>query len=79
MISYKQFLKENEEVETPEDDEIHYPGGVYVSVKMREESTIALKAYMDKYLPGLQHNEDQHCTLIYSKQEHKEIIEPNEH
>jgi len=80
MITYKQFILENEEVE-PEDETIHYPGGVYSSVKMREESIIAIKKYMENYLPGHSGPEDDnfHCTLIYSKKERKELIEPNEY
>jgi len=33
MLTYKQFIAENEATEE-EDDTIYYPGGVYVSVKM---------------------------------------------
>ncbi len=83
MITFKQFLSENEEVEVevPEEEEIFYPGGVYISVNMEEESLIAISNYMDKYLPN--HDtinlENMHCTLIYSKKPYKEEIIPKEY
>ncbi len=64
--------------EVPGEESI-YPSGVYISLDMVEESFIALKKYMDKYIPNLEHNEEQHCTLIYSKKEHKEEIIPKEY
>jgi len=79
MKTFKQFVSENEaiEVETEEDeDKIHYPDGVYISVKMKEESIIAMEEYCSKYLPGLKINEEWHSTLIYSQKEQKEEIIP---
>jgi len=75
MMSYSNFLFED----NTENEEINYPDGVYISVKMRDESLIALKNYADKYLNGYDFNLDQHCTLIYSKKEQKELIESKEY
>lgn len=84
MKTFKEFVAENEdteskEVEPTEEEEVMYPKGVYMCVDMVEESTIALKSYMEKYIPDLEHNEEQHCTLVYSKKEQKEEIETKEY
>ncbi len=44
-----------------------FPGGVYISVKMTSTSYQKLLQYKNAYLPEIKFNEDQHCTLIYSK------------
>jgi hypothetical protein len=76
MKTFKEYIRENEEANAEEEDKIHYPGGVYISVKMQEESIIAMEEYCSKYLPGLEINKEWHSTLIYSKKVHKEEIIP---
>lgn len=74
MKTFKQYIKENEEYE----ETIKYPDGVYIGVKMTEESAIALSKYMSKYLSGYNKvkPEDMHSTLIYSQKPHVDEIEP---
>jgi len=81
MKTFKEYIStiresdQNDE-NTKDDEKINYPGGVYISVKMTEESQIALNEYTSKYLKDAELNEELHCTLIYSKKEQKEEIEP---
>jgi len=67
---------ETGEVEKPE---IFYPGGVYISVKLSEETEALVKEYQEKYLKGVDINEELHLTLIYSKQPEVNEIEPAEY
>ena len=46
--------------------EKNYPDGVYISVKVAQESIKKIYAYMDKNLPDFEKQEDMHVTLIYS-------------
>ena len=79
MIKFKQYISEN--FKDLESDEVLYPGGVYISVKMQLESTIAVSNYMKKYLPNCNvlKPEDMHCTLIYSKKEQKGPVQTKEY
>ena len=74
MKTFKEFILEQEETE--ESDEIHFPGGVYISVKLAPETEAAVKEYQEKYLKGQKINESLHCTLIYSKKPQVDNIEP---
>ena len=78
MISFKKYILENEE---PQEDEaeIFYPGGVYISVNIAEESKIALEKYMELYISNPVDLESLHSTLIYSKKEQKEEIVPEDY
>lgn len=44
-----------------------YPEGIFIDVKMREDSYQKVKSWMSEHIPDVQHNHDQHCTIIYSK------------
>ena len=44
-----------------------FPEGIYIDVKMREDSYRKVKVWMEDNIPDLQQNHDQHCTIIYSK------------
>jgi len=84
MKTFKQYINENEEIDNQELDnsdipEIFYPEGVYISVKLSEETETLVKEYQEKYLKGQDINEELHCTLIYSKKPHVEEIEPGEY
>ena len=87
MRSFKEYLVEKEDEkkeiekkeEETEEEETFYKDGVYISVKMTEESSTKILEYLEKYLPDVEHNEEQHCTLIYSKKEQKEEILPEEY
>ena len=75
MKTFKQFIIENESEET-EIEEVQYPGGVYISVKLSEETEKAVKDYQEKYLKQHKINEELHCTLIYSQKPYVDEIEP---
>jgi len=47
-----------------------YAGGVYIDLKMREDSIQRVKQWMNENIPTLERNLDLHCTMIYSKKEH---------
>jgi hypothetical protein len=44
MLSFSQYLLGEEE----EEEIVQYPDGVYISVRMREESVLALRNYANK-------------------------------
>lgn len=73
MISFKQFLNEEEQ---EKDMEVHYPGGVYIATNLSEETATAVKEYQEKYLKQYEVNEELHCTLIYSQKPHVDELEP---
>jgi 2'-5' RNA ligase len=84
MKTFTQFLKEELYIEdniekTTGEEEIHYPSGVYIATKLSEITETYIKEYCNKYLKNEEINEDLHCTLIYSKKEHKEKIEPEDY
>jgi hypothetical protein len=79
MKTIKEFIQEREEVQKEEEIEITYPGGVYISVKLSEETELAVQEYQAKYLKGQKINEKLHCTLIYSKRPQVEEIQPGEY
>lgn len=74
MKTFKDYVNEKEQ-------DVLYPGGVYISVQMAEESVIHIKEYMAKYLPGKDGPEEDyfHSTLIYSKQQEDRIVEVKEY
>jgi hypothetical protein len=76
MKTFKEYISEEE---NKDEQEIHYPGGVYISVKLSEETEELVKEYQNKYLKGQDINEELHCTLIYSKKPHVDEIEPAEY
>lgn len=78
MKTFKQYIAESEE-EMEAEEEIHYPTGVYIALEMVEESMIAVKEYMEEYLPDIEFNDEQHCTLIYSKKPYVDEIIPGEY
>jgi hypothetical protein len=78
MKTFKEFVLENEEQEKME-NEIHFPGGVYISVKLSEDTQKAVREYQEKYLKGHKINEELHCTLIYSKKPYVDDIEPKDY
>ena len=53
-----------------------YPEGIYIDVKMREDSYRKVKAWMEDNIPDLKQNHKQHCTLIYSKGDYDLDITP---
>jgi hypothetical protein len=77
MKTFKEYILENEEQE--ENNGIFYPGGVYISVKLSEETEKAVNEYQEKYLKGQKINEELHCTLIYSKKPYVDEIEAMEY
>ena len=79
MVTFRQYITENN-IETGEEhEEVHFPDGVYISVKLSEETELAVKEYQEKYLKGQKINTDLHCSLIYSKKPQVEEIEPAEY
>jgi len=77
MKTFKEYILEIEEQE----NEITFPGGVYISVKLSEETTNLVFEYQEKYLKGrdIVDIDSLHCTLIYSKKPHVDNIEPEEY
>jgi hypothetical protein len=78
MKTFKEYIAEQN---SKEEDEmkIHYPHGVYISVKLDEKTELAVREYQEKYLKGQKINDELHCTLIYSKKPQVEEIEPAEY
>ena len=74
MISFKEFMNEDEESE--ENLEVHYEGGVYIACNLAEESRIVFEEYQKQFLKTATVNEELHCTLIYSQKPHVDEIEP---
>jgi len=91
MKTFKNFTKEDfkePEVKmfhkegTSEEDEVTvYEKGVYISVKMAEESKMQVQKYLDEYLPDADviDIEELHCTLIYSKKKYEGEIDNKEY
>ena len=88
LRTFSEFISEGFEVSnkpdgTGENDkpEIFYPEGVYISVKLSEETEALVKEYQEKYLKGqdIVDINSLHCTLIYSKQPEVNEIEPAEY
>lgn len=90
MKKYSDFLSEELGIKVPDSitdtntdkvqEESLYPKGVYVSVKMAEESIIALEKYMKEYIPELIEDlSTQHCTIIYSKNEQKTEVKTKDY
>lgn len=53
-----------------------YPDGIYIDVKMREDSYKKVRGWMEDNIPDLQQNHDQHCTIIYSKGDYDVSMAP---
>jgi len=70
MKTFSEFINEED------DTKIYYPDGIYISVKLTEETEIAIKEYQAKYLKDKEINEELHCTLIYSNKPHVDEIIP---
>ena len=87
MKTFFQFLKEGEDnpIETEEiedtEEESFYPDGVYMAVQLDEISVSRIKEYQEKYLKGcdIVEEDDLHCTLIYSAEEHVDEIIPGDY
>jgi len=63
-------------IENLYEKDVIYKKGVYISLKVSEESKKEINKWQEKYLKGTEYNKnDLHLTLIYSKKEHKERIE----
>jgi len=55
-MGFKEFNENN----------VKYPGGVYISVDLTPDSIARINQYINAYLPDLEKNSSLHCTLIYS-------------
>jgi len=71
MKTFKQFFTESEDTA--------FPAGVYMAVKVNEETETALNDYCSKYLAGIEIPEDFHSTLIYSDKPHYDEITAKEY
>jgi len=75
MKTFKEYILEIEE------NEITFPGGVYISAIPDEITSEKIKEYQEKYLKGqdIVDIDSLHCTLIYSKKPYVDNIEPEEY
>ena len=54
--------------------EENYPKGVYISVKLTEDSLKDFNDYLNKHLPDFDHTPEPHLTIVYSKKAFKGTI-----
>lgn len=76
-MNFKTFLENQNEHQNQK-----YSNGVYISVKLTDESSNQIKHYLKKYLPEskeLTHEPNLHVTIIYSAKEHTGLIETKEY
>ncbi len=77
MKTFKEYILETD-INTEEDKlSIEYPNGVYISVKLSEETENYVKEYQRKYLKNQKINKELHCTLIYSQKPQVDEIIPS--
>ena len=56
-----------------------YPDGVYISVKLTEDSLKEFNKYLNKHLPEFEHTPDPHLTLVYSKQPFTGVVKTKQY